>query len=247
MEFIISILILFILINSILKVSFWKLWQVMLFGLAGGIFIVLTYPYAIRQSRTQLADYLQNTTALKNMAVIITMESTICFAYCVAVLKGWFGQQEKWWVKPLKWYPGLLVFPVLFYLQTELIFHLSGISFPVIAYGFAIAFVFLLPLCCILFRYLLPEKELRLEVHFLVSLFVAFIGLLTTVNGNVTYQAARTSVDWKALSLAFCLFLLFFIIGMVWNSYKWSILQKRSQRKHKRAHKTIDSSPILKH
>ena len=121
MELVISILILFILVNCLLKLSFWKGWQAALFGLICGIFITATYPVAILQSKTQLADYLQNTVALQNMAVIITLEAVVCFAYCVAVLRGWFGQQEKWWVKSLKWYPTLLIFPVLFYLQTELI------------------------------------------------------------------------------------------------------------------------------
>ena len=119
MQLIISVLILFILINCVLKLSFWRIWQAALFGAVCGAFVIATYPYAILQSKTQLADYLQNTTALQNMAVIITLESVVCFAYCIAVLRGWFGQQERWWVKPLKWYPSLLVFPVLFYLQTK--------------------------------------------------------------------------------------------------------------------------------
>ena len=84
MELVISILILFILVNCLLKLSFWKGWQAALFGLICGIFITATYPVAILQSKTQLADYLQNTVALQNMAVIITLEAVVCFAYCVA-------------------------------------------------------------------------------------------------------------------------------------------------------------------
>ena len=87
MELVISILILFILVNCLLKLSFWKGWQAALFGLICGIFITATYPVAILQSKTQLADYLQNTVALQNMAVIITLEAVVCFAYCVAVLR----------------------------------------------------------------------------------------------------------------------------------------------------------------
>lgn len=231
MELIISVLMLFIVMNCVLKVSFWRWWQAALFGVGCGVFVVLTYPYAILQSKTQIADYLRNTVALQDMAVIITIESVICFAYCVAVLRGWFGQQEKWWVKPLKWYPSLLIFPVLFYLQTELIFSFSGVSFTVLSYGFAVAVAVLLPLLCVLFRYLLPEKDLRLEVHFLVSLFVCVIGLLTTVNGNVTYQAVEEPTNWKALAVSFGLFLILFLIGMVWNKLKWIILQKRGERR----------------
>ena len=84
MELVISILILFILVNCLLKLSFWKGWQAALFGLICGIFITATYPVAILQSKTQLADYLQNTVALKNMAVIITLEAVCVLCGCIA-------------------------------------------------------------------------------------------------------------------------------------------------------------------
>ena len=233
MQLIISVLILFILINCVLKLSFWRIWQAALFGAVCGAFVIATYPYAI----------LQNTTALQNMAVIITLESVVCFAYCIAVLRGWFGQQERWWVKPLKWYPSLLVFPVLFYLQTELVFSFPGTSFSAISYAFAAAVVVLFPLLCHLFRLLLPEKEMRLETHFLVSLFVCIIGLLTTVNGNVTYPAVDEPTNWRALGFAFGLFLVLFVLGALWNRIKWIVLQKRNARKkHSAQPRTVINS-----
>lgn len=231
MELIISILMLFIVMNCILKLSFWKLWQTVLFGVVCGILIIGTCQYAIMQSKTQIADYLHNPAAMQDMAVIITIESVVCFTYCVAVLRGWFGQQEKGWVKPLKWYPSLLLFPVLFYLQTELIFTFPGMDFLTLSYGFAIVTVLLIPLMSYSFRHLITEKELRLEVHFLVSLFVAILGLLTTVNGNVTYQAIKEPTNWKALVLSFGLFLGLVFIGAIWNKYKWVFRQKREQNK----------------
>lgn len=233
MELIISILMLFIVMNCILKLSFWKLWQAALFGIVCGVFIIGTCQYAILQSKTQIADYLHHPAAMQDMAVIITIESVICFAYCIAVLRGWFGQQEKAGVKPLKWYPSLLLFPVLFYLQTELIFTFPGVDFSTLSFGFAAVTVLIIPLLSYFFRYLLPEKGLRLEVHFLVSLFVAILGLLTTVNGNVTYQAVEAPTNWEALGVSFGFFVGLFLIGAVWNKYKWVIRQKKEQYKNK--------------
>ncbi len=102
MQLIISVLILFILINCVLKLSFWRIWQGR--SVRSGVRRLRHRDLPVRHSaiEAQLADYLQNTTALQNMAVIITLESVVCFAYCIAVLRGWFGQQERWWVKPLK-------------------------------------------------------------------------------------------------------------------------------------------------
>ena len=73
MELIIHILMLFIVINCSFKLSFWKLWQTVIYSLIAGLFVAGTWQYAILQSKTQIADYLQNTEALQNMAIIITL------------------------------------------------------------------------------------------------------------------------------------------------------------------------------
>ena len=242
MQLIISVLILFILINCVLKLSFWRIWQAALFGAVCGAFVIATYPYAILQSKTQLADYLQNTTALQNMAVIITLESVVCFAYCIAVLRGWFGQQERWWVKPLKWYPSLLVFPVLFYLQTELVFSFPGTSFSAISYAFAAAVVVLFPLLCHLPAPAAGKGDAAGDA-LLVSLFVCIIGLLTTVNGNVNLSGVDEPTNWRALGFAFGLFLVLFVLGALWNRIKWIVLQKRNARKkHSAQPRTVINS-----
>lgn len=231
MELIISILILFILVNDLLKISFWKGWQAVVFGVLCGVFVVATYPYAILQSKTQLADYLRNTAALKNMAVVVTLESAVCFAYCITQLQMWSGERKRWWARLLKWYPGLLVFPVLFYLQTELVFAFPGTDFRLLSGVFALIVVAVFPLLRSFFRVLLPGREMRLEIHFLVSLFVCIIGLLTTVNGNVTYQAVREPLDWKALGFAFGLFAVLFLAGACRNRWKWIVRQRRTEKK----------------
>ena len=46
MEIIISILVLFIVVNCILKLSFWRGWQAAVFGLVCGVFVAATYPFA---------------------------------------------------------------------------------------------------------------------------------------------------------------------------------------------------------
>ncbi len=227
MELIIQILMVFIIINCILKLSFRSLWQSILFGAICAVFIIWTKEYAIMQSKTQIADYLKNRTALQNTAVLVTAESAICFAFCFAALRNMFGKRVKRWLIPLYWYPSLLIFPVLFYILTQTIFSLSGTDFDTIAYAIAgITFV-VIPIAAYSIRLLIPEDELCLEVHFLVSLFVCILGLLTTVNGDVTYAAVKEPVNFKALGLSLGLFVVTFVIGYVWNKIKWSIRQKK--------------------
>ncbi len=233
MEQIILILMLFIAINCAFKLSLWKWWQTGIYGLITAVFTILAYPYAILQSKTQIADYLQNTEALQNMAVIITLESAVCFGFCVTYLRGLYGRKNPWWAALLWWYPSILFFPVVFYCLTESIFTFVGIPFTTTTYILAAATLVAVPGMAQLVRYLVPEKDLRLEIHFLVSLFVCILGLLTTVNGKTVYAAADEPVNWDAVILALSLFVGLFIIGFAWNRVKYPLIQKLTERKNK--------------
>ena len=220
---------LFIVVNALLKCSFWKRWQVGIFSLACGIFIVLSQQYAIQQSKTQIIDYLDNIAIRQDMAVLITIESALCFAFCFVALMIRFGKRPKSWGKLLHWYPSLLLFPTLFYLQTQTIFALTGTSFSLISWSLAAGVTILLPILSYGIKWLMPEEEFRLEVHFIVSLFVAILGLITTVNGNVTYAAVKEPINWQALILSLVLFTAMFLLGYWWNNFKW----KKKQLKEK--------------
>lgn len=231
MELIINILLVFIVINSILKLSFWKWWHVLLFSIVSASFVLWTKQFAIEQSKTQLHDFFMNVDALKNVAVIITIEAAIHLAYSFAALRNQFGLKKKRKLMILHWYPGILVFPVMFYALTQSIFISSGVDFDAITYIFATVVLVAIPLLRKGIKFLIPESEFRLEIHFLVTLFVAFIGLLTTVNGNVTYAATEQSYNAKSLLLAFSIFIITFVVGYIFNKYKWQFLQKRAKNK----------------
>jgi hypothetical protein len=231
MELIIQILMLFIAINCLLKLSFWKPWQTIIFSFACSVFTLWTCQYAITQSKTQLHDYLQNVKIMQDMAVLITIESVICFAFCFISLKTINGEKVKNWLKLLKWYPGLLIFLVLFYVLTQTIYAMPGTDFSTISYVMAVIVLVAIPVLSYFLKYLLPEKELKLEVYFLVSLFVCLIGLITTVNDTVIYAKHETPLDTKALIISGGLFIIIFLIGFLWDKIKWIIFKKRKQYK----------------
>ncbi|MCK9448217.1 MAG: hypothetical protein M0Q41_04485 [Bacteroidales bacterium] len=230
MKLIIHILLLFIIVNSILKLSFWKWWHALLFSVGAAAFVVWTKQFAIMQSKTQLHDFMMNADMLKNVAVIITIESAINLVYSFTALSNQFGKKKKRKLMLLHWYPGILFFPVLFYLLTQAIFTFPGVDFDTLTFLLAMAIVVAIPLLRKGLKYLIPESEFRLEIHFLVTLFVAFIGLLTTVNGHVTYAATKQEYNPKALLLALIIFALTFFTGYLWNKHKWKFLQKRTKK-----------------
>jgi hypothetical protein len=164
---------------------------------------------------------------MQDLAVLITIESAICFAFCFAALREMFGKKIKRQIQLLYWYPGLLIFPVLFYLLTQIIFAMPGTSFTTISYLLAGSVFVGLPALSYLAGYLYPEKELRLEVHFLVSLFVCITGLITTVNGNVTYAAVKGPLNIKAFILFFAFLAVAFLAGYLWDKIKWRLRQNK--------------------
>lgn len=58
METLIYVLSLFILLQSVLKISFWNKWQIIIYGILCSVFVITVYPYAIEQSQTTMKAHL---------------------------------------------------------------------------------------------------------------------------------------------------------------------------------------------
>ena len=72
-------------------------------------------------------------------------------------------------------------------------------------------------------RKLLPEKDLRLELHFLVSLLITLLGLVSTANGQIIYVPQSEPINFKILGNTFLFFFLLFMAGFVFNKLYWKI------------------------
>ncbi|MDR0743453.1 MAG: hypothetical protein LBF05_03745 [Tannerella sp.] len=224
MEYLIQILLLFILFGNVLKISFWRRWQAAVSGLICAAFTVATCRYTVLQSKTQLTEFMYNTKVMQDIAVLITIESMLCFGFCFMELRSMFDSETHGklsiWRSLLQWYPGLLIFPVLFYLQTQLIFSMPGVSFNVLSYSLAASVLTGIPLLSYLIKRFFPEKDLRLEVYFLVNLFVCITGLIATVDGTTVYPAAAEPLNIKAIVSSLGLLGLFFVTGFLLNKLK---------------------------
>lgn len=213
MEFVIQILILFIFLGTTLKLSFTSVWQRVGFGLLCGMFIILTYPYCIEQTKTGIAGYISNRPLRENAAILISVEAFIYISFCFSLFRSKDHPKLKWTKWFTGYYIGLLIFPSLFYLQTSLIFGFPGVDFKLVSWNFAFVVAFVIPLFTQLLIYMMPEKDLRLEVFFLVSLFIFILGVITTVDEKINYAPAKTNLSLKAIGISAAIFLFFFLIG----------------------------------
>ena len=200
--------------NFLLKQTFsgWRSMAITTVILA--LFAAMMWHVAIEQSKTQIADWIENTELMRNISVILSLDAIIQLAFGIMAVQKSEHKETKRSVKIfkkfLKHYPGLLIFPVTFGILIELIFMLPGTSFSLIAYLLAASILIIVPVGSRLLRTLLPKSDLRLEILFLSNVLVAMIGVIATVNGE-TQNKPTDNVNFYALSGV----ILFLIVGSI--------------------------------
>lgn len=228
MELIIDVLLLFILLNCAFKLSLWRLPWRLLFSVMLGGFAWWSMRYAILQSKTQIADFLQNTEALQTMAILVTIDSAVGLAFCIRWLTGGTGddalprhpQAHRLGYTLLCAYPSLLMLPVVFYLLTQTIFANTGVAFETTAIWFSLGVVILLPLLAEGAHWLLPDETSRVEIHLLLTIFVCILGLIATEHGKMVYTMKEQPIDWRSLLTTFALFALLTAAGFLFSRLK---------------------------
>lgn len=226
METVVLVMMILVCFNYALKQTNRKIYSVLFSAAVCALFVGLMWPYAIEQSKSQISDWLADSTLMLDVAVILSLEVVIQMAFCILAAHIQTSGKVKpitiWIYRVLRWFPGVLIFPVLFSILVSAIFALPGVSFSLVAWILAaIVFVSILLGSWIL-RWLLPEKEIRLELLFLANALIAILGVIATVNGQ-TAVAGISEVDWSALGGIVVLL----IVGLVAGIIAYKIKLKR--------------------
>lgn len=230
MQTVVLALMLLVSVGFMLKQSFlpWK-WTLGM-ALVAALWVGFSWPLAIEQSKTQIADWLANPTLMADTAVLLTLEVALQMAFCI--VEATYGgltdlqKRKRLLLNVLRYFPSLLFFVVLFSLLVTLIFALPGVSFTLIAWSLAGAVLLLVPVFVWLLRCLLPETDLRLELLFLLNALMAALGIVATVNGRTAVEGFD-AVDWGVLATLAGLVALFALLGLALRK----IIQKRHYRK----------------
>lgn len=224
MEVIVQILILFILTNCIIKLSFWKLPFIVVFIVLIAIFILFSTKYAVTESKIQFLECLNNEQLMKNIAVLVTVEALLSLSFCFMSLQSSLSRFKRYIAILLRGFASLLIFPALYYTLAKLMFLFSGIDFWRISLFFTLVIVSFMFLFSIGFKYLIKKRESKLELHFIISLFIACLGLLMTVNNRIVISSPTmesiVSTNFNFLYPLICVGV-FFIIGAIWEKIKW--------------------------
>ena len=219
METVVMIIMLMVSFSFLLKLTYHRLPGLLIMSLIPFIFLGLMHEYAAMQSKTQIAQWLEQPALMLDTSVLLTVDVAFQIAFCILMGKkicGKLSRRESILLNVTLWFPGLLIFPVLFSLLVEAVFALPGTDFAAIGWGCGIAAFILIPALAFGIRYLLPESDLRLELMFLVNLITAALGIVATVNGR-TAAVGTDSVGWQALTAILALLIIGAVAGLFLN------------------------------
>lgn len=212
--------------SFLLKQTFRKAWSVAVIALVAAVFTGMSWPYAIEQSSTVINSRMADTGIMLDIAVIMNADVVLQAAFCIlAARMGNSGRLSPKTVaayKVLWWFPGIIIFPILFYTLTYVIFSCPGVSFQLAAWSLAAVVLVFIPAGTLLLKRLLPDSELRLELLFLTNIIIAVAGVVVTVNGRTAVKAAG-SVDWGALAG----FMVLLAVGMTAGIIAYTIKNRK--------------------
>ena len=232
METVVLVMMIVVCFNYLLKQTWRKPFYVAFSAVVCALLVGLAWPWAIEQSKNQIAGWLADSALMLDMAVLLTLEVALQMTFCVVAAHihtaGRVKPSVVWAYRLLRWFPGLLVFPVLFSLLVAAIFALPGVSFPLTAWSLAAVVAAVIPLGRWALKHLLPEKEIRLELLFLTNALIAILGIIATVNGR-TAVAGITSVDWPSLGGVMAFVAAGLLLGMAAFRIKQKLMNKKQK------------------
>ena len=164
------ILMVLVCINFILKQSWHKWWSVLAHAAAAALFTGLMWPAAVRQSRSQIDAWLSDPGLMLDTSVVITIEVILQISFCLLSVNlmnsGKLKPSVIWSYRVLRWFPGILIFGVLFSFLVCLIFAFPGMPFTLVAWSAAAVVFAVTAGGAWLIRLVFPDRESRLEIFF---------------------------------------------------------------------------------
>ena len=185
MEYVIHLLALFIALNFSIKG-----WGSIHAGECGRLpqavpFLAwLVTPWMTEQSKTVVAAFFASRPQMLNLSVCVTLEAAIMITFCfdcfAKIAYPQHGLQTSGHPLPEVYTPGILIGGVICYVLALLLFTFPGIDFGSLSWIAAGVTFFAVGAGSHLLRYAIGDKPLRLEVLFIVNIFIVILSIIAT-------------------------------------------------------------------
>lgn len=202
MELVVIIVMFLVIFSVLLKMTFIPQYLCVPVCIALAFFVGESWEYAASQSKTQIADWLQNPELMLNMAVLLTIDVLMQISFCALEAKRLSGESLSKTENAARYItmciPGILIFPTLLAILVVSIFAFPGVDFITIAWSLAAIIIIVGSLGPLMLKWLLPDWDLRLELMFMINVLIAILGVVATVNGR-TAMFGTNSIEWQPL------------------------------------------------
>lgn len=183
MEYIIHLLACFIAISFLLKTGFYNRWGILAAASGCALFVRLITPWLTEQSRSVMTVFFASRPHMLNLSVCVTLEAAVMIAFCFdcfAEMRTRNTIFKQALTLLLKLYPGILITGVLCYVVALLLFSFPGMNFTSLSWIAATAVFLTVCTGSLLLRYLIGDKPLRLEILFIVNIFIVILSIIAT-------------------------------------------------------------------
>ena len=218
METLVMVIMLLIAVAFVIKLTYHGPIGLAVTCAVGALFVFMTWEYAALQSKTQIADWLADTGLMLDTSVVLTIDVAVQMVMCVLMAKKVSGnlmsRRDKALLELTLWFPGILIFPVIFAMLVKMMFSFTGRDFSLIGWFCGAVVVVGLPLAVYCMKWLLRDDDDRLELMFLVNGLIAVLGIIATVNGR-TAATGTNEVDLTALGGICAILALGTVCGLV--------------------------------
>lgn len=202
MEIVVIIVMIMVIFSFLLKMTYLPMTFRVLVCMVIAFIEWETQEYAASQSKTQIADWLQNQELMLDVAILLTIDVLMQITYCILEAKQLSGERLSKSESALRhitlMMPGILIFPTLIAIHVETIFAYPGMDFKAIAWSISATILIIGTFVPMLLKRLLPEWDLRLELIFIINVLIAMLGVVATVDGR-TVAGGRDSIELQPL------------------------------------------------
>lgn len=149
--------------------------------LVSGLFTFAMHSRAIEQSYDSFMRQLEDTSLVTDFVVVLVIEAILGLLLAIFMIRKHYGEPVRKFFRNAVYFPGIIVFPALFYAMSLVYLNTTSFSFTSIA--IVLSFVFPLILLGIRFlvKKLIPEFELRAELKFILHIIQLLGGIILSI------------------------------------------------------------------
>ena len=205
-----------------------RFYAVLLWILSTGVFIFLMHTRAIRQSYALFEQQLANADLMGNLMVLQIIEAIGGIRLTIYLLRLHHGETMKRGYVFFKYFPGVVPFVALFYFESYLFLNIQMFEFQTLGWIIAGSFMVVIFGLTYLFRWLLADYDIMLEMKFFLHILQMIVALIISV------QMFRLQVPDKTEYLPLGQMLIIFgaafmliVLGIFYYNFKSNRLNKK--------------------